>query len=47
MVPLNSTVIVMDPAVLIFLNRLSDYLFNAARRAAQLAGKPEVIYCKK
>lgn len=35
-----------NPAILPYLNRLSDYLFTAARMAALFAGKEEVIYCK-
>lgn len=35
---------VTDPAVGIFLNRLSDYLFTAARMAAQAAGTKDRLY---
>lgn len=35
-----------DEAVAVFLNRLSDYLFTAARIAAKRAGKSEVTYKK-
>jgi cob(I)alamin adenosyltransferase len=31
----------LDPAVVVYLNRLSDYLFTAARWANQRAGQPE------
>lgn len=37
---------IMDPAVPVFLNRLSDYLFTAARHMAWLQGRPEVTYQK-
>eukprot|EP00877_Chromochloris_zofingiensis_P006750 jgi/Chrzof1/2328/Cz11g11050.t1 len=37
---------VVDAQVAIYLNRLSDYLFTAARLAAQKEGKQEVIYKK-
>jgi len=36
----------LERSVVIFLNRLSDYLFTAARYAALKAGKPEVAYKK-
>lgn len=36
----------MDTSVGVYLNRLSDYLFTAARIAAKRAGKPEVTYRK-
>ena len=35
---------VTDPAVGVFLNRLSDYLFTAARMAAQAAGTKDRLY---
>ncbi|KAL0080070.1 Adenosylcobalamin biosynthesis, ATP:cob(I)alamin adenosyltransferase-like protein [Phycomyces blakesleeanus] len=35
-----------DNSVGIYLNRLSDYLFNAARTAAYQIGEPERIYTK-
>jgi cob(I)alamin adenosyltransferase len=35
-----------DPSVAIYLNRLSDYLFTAARYAAKAAGEPEVVWKK-
>lgn len=35
-----------DAAVGIYLNRLSDYLFTAARWAAQCAGEPETVWVK-
>ncbi|KAI8379351.1 Adenosylcobalamin biosynthesis, ATP:cob(I)alamin adenosyltransferase-like protein [Radiomyces spectabilis] len=35
-----------DPEVGIFLNRLSDFLFNCARLAAKRQGKSEIIYKK-
>eukprot|EP00735_Rhodelphis_limneticus_P004482 TRINITY_DN16072_c0_g1::TRINITY_DN16072_c0_g1_i1::g.13744::m.13744 TRINITY_DN16072_c0_g1::TRINITY_DN16072_c0_g1_i1::g.13744 ORF type:complete len:250 (+),score=31.13,sp/Q9D273/MMAB_MOUSE/51.32/1e-56,Cob_adeno_trans/PF01923.13/1.1e-52 TRINITY_DN16072_c0_g1_i1:36-752(+) len=34
----------IDPAVYRYLNRLSDYLFTAARYACMLEGKPEAKY---
>lgn len=37
---------VVDNEVAIFMNRLSDYLFTAARFVSLQAGKPEVIYKK-
>jgi len=37
---------IMDPAVTVYLNRLSDYLFTAARFLAVQEGKPEVTYQK-
>ena len=35
-----------EPAVGVFLNRLSDYLFTAARYAAMRAGEPETVWAK-
>lgn len=35
-----------DAAVAVYLNRLSDYLFTAARWAAQRAGEPETVWAK-
>ena len=35
-----------DPAVAIYLNRLSDYFFTAARYAAAKAGEPETVWVK-
>lgn len=35
-----------DPAVSVFLNRLSDFFFVAARYAAMREGKAEVAYKK-
>lgn len=35
-----------DPSVGVFLNRLSDYLFTAARYAALKAGEPETVWVK-
>ena len=35
-----------DAAVGVYLNRLSDYLFTAARFAAQRAGEPETVWVK-
>jgi cob(I)alamin adenosyltransferase len=32
----------VDPAVLVYLNRLSDFLFVAARLANHRAGRPEL-----
>ena len=37
----------LDASVAVFLNRLSDYLFMAARVAAKRSGKEEVVYKKK
>jgi cob(I)alamin adenosyltransferase len=34
----------VDPAVLVYLNRLSDFLFMAARLACARAGAPEVVW---
>jgi ATP:cob(I)alamin adenosyltransferase len=34
-----------DPSALIYLNRLSSYLFAAARMAAALQGSPERLWC--
>uniref|UniRef100_A0A7S3VUM6 Corrinoid adenosyltransferase MMAB n=1 Tax=Dunaliella tertiolecta TaxID=3047 RepID=A0A7S3VUM6_DUNTE len=42
-IPPNS---VVDPAVVVYINRLSDYLFTAARYMAHTEGKPEVTYQK-
>lgn len=42
-VPLNRAGQI-DPAAYKYLNRLSDYLFTAARFAAQQAGSEETIY---
>ncbi len=36
-----------ERAVAVYLNRLSDWLFTAARVAAARAGRPEVVYKKK
>jgi len=36
----------VEPAVLQFLNRLSDFLFTAARFAAHEAGAAETVYRK-
>lgn len=36
----------VDASVAIYLNRLSDYLFTAARFMAQADGQPEVVYRK-
>ena len=36
----------VDPVVCTYLNRLSDYLFTAARYAAMVAEKPETKYKK-
>lgn len=44
-VPLGQAKSVED-SVTIYLNRLSDYLFTAARLAALRDGKPEVVYKK-
>ena len=38
---------VVEPSVRVYLNRLSDYLFTAARYAALREGKPEVVYKKE
>ena len=35
-----------DAAVAVYLNRLSDYLFTAARYAALKAGEPETVWVK-
>lgn len=35
-----------DAAVGVYLNRLSDYLFTAARYAALKAGEPETVWVK-
>ena len=35
-----------DAAVAVYLNRLSDYLFMAARYAAKQAGEPETVWVK-
>eukprot|EP00887_Chlorella_sp_A99_P003214 scaffold9.g3214.t1 len=35
-----------EPAVVMYLNRLSDYLFTAARFAALRAGEPETVWQK-
>lgn len=37
----------VDPVVARYLNRLSDFLFVAARYAAQAQGRPEVLYKKE
>jgi cob(I)alamin adenosyltransferase len=34
----------VEPVVARYLNRLSDFLFVAARSAAQAANRPETIY---
>ena len=36
-----------DPAVSVFLNRLSDFFFVAARFAAMKEGKTETAYSKR
>ena len=36
-----------DPSVSVFLNRLSDFFFVAARYAALKEGKPETAYSRK
>lgn len=36
----------VEPSVVIYLNRLSDYLFTAARFAAMKAGREETTYKK-
>lgn len=36
----------VEPPVLVFLNRLSDWLFAAARTAAKAEGREEVVYKK-
>jgi len=36
----------VDGVVGVYLNRLSDYLFTAARMAAMKAGEDEIIYKK-
>lgn len=47
LVPLFAAIILEEPpAIMVYLNRLSDYLFTLARRSAQLDQKPEVTYCK-
>ena len=38
---------VVELSVRVYLNRLSDYLFTAARYAALREGKPEVVYKKE
>jgi len=38
---------VVELTVRVYLNRLSDYLFTAARYAALREGKPEVVYKKE
>lgn len=45
MVPLVRSEAV-DAEVGVYLNRLSDYLFTAARFAAYQEGKPEIVYKK-
>lgn len=46
MVPLVERGDILDEDVLKFLNRLSDFLFVAARTASKTLGKPESIWVK-